>query len=499
MAPAQSVIARGTNLAAQQGRVMPSLMVSLNTPFNHSNSTTVPGSHQTHLGDDGDVIWEVPLGFYQNIPQSSKAIFSTYGGTRAKRSAEPYMKAAPRFRWATLYTFTKCLDLIAQHSPSGLIDRITEPKEWHDLYDYFDGYDLVQNSAANMWELLTMTYTLMNKYKPFDRGAAIRDVTNDWVSAWLAADDGGETKLYEHGGPWLYDILCILPPGCIKQGGLFQLLKYRPDALDWIRAGLVRRYLAHFKRSVIVNGSLEGRIASAPPAVPPSGTTGFDTQGNRVNPCLPVVIESACPSTLASRTSRQAVPASQEPHHANHPPHQAYRPTAIFPNAVQGQPVYHQQEGLAPQFPQLGHPGQPPGCRRKENPIGFHTQPVAPFRDQIPSYNYQEGRAIPAPKAYLHESSWVQVGKDEMHGPTVRPKATYRNTDEKPRNTTPYKVIVPDCDADLSLVVWISRDAGKAVVDTARRLQMHFCPYGVVKHARLCSTDSNGKERWIVR
>lgn len=97
---------------------------------------------------------EPPVDFFTQPPRDCAAIFSTGNGTRPFRFVkDPRYERDGSYWWAA--EIQKTCDGLRRHIP-GLCRNIESPRDFWDLYKYFDAVDIYERGAQNLWNVINM-------------------------------------------------------------------------------------------------------------------------------------------------------------------------------------------------------------------------------------------------------------------------------------------------------------------------------------------------------
>ncbi|KAI0509608.1 hypothetical protein F5B22DRAFT_318599 [Xylaria bambusicola] len=104
---------------------------------------------------------EPPVSFFTQPPKGYAAVFSTMLGTRPFRFVKnPTYEREGYYWWAA--EIQKTCDGLRRHMPD-ICRNIETPRDFWDLYRYFDAIDIYQRGAQNLWNVL-MTLIYENDY-----------------------------------------------------------------------------------------------------------------------------------------------------------------------------------------------------------------------------------------------------------------------------------------------------------------------------------------------
>ncbi|KAI1815414.1 hypothetical protein GGS20DRAFT_597008 [Poronia punctata] len=104
---------------------------------------------------------EPPIEFFDKVPENSPAVFSTVNGTKPFRLVDnPTYERSGHHWWAAE------IQLVCDELRRNLPDTcktIEAPKDYWDLYKYFDCYDIYYRGAQNLWNVIN-TLLFENQY-----------------------------------------------------------------------------------------------------------------------------------------------------------------------------------------------------------------------------------------------------------------------------------------------------------------------------------------------
>ncbi|KAJ2985878.1 hypothetical protein NUW58_g5300 [Xylaria curta] len=104
---------------------------------------------------------EPPVDFFTHPPENSAAVFSTLFGRRPFRSVEnPTDKRNGHYWWAA--EIQRVCDELRRNLPD-VCRKIETPRNYWDLYKYFDAYDIYYRGAQNLWNVIN-TFVFENEY-----------------------------------------------------------------------------------------------------------------------------------------------------------------------------------------------------------------------------------------------------------------------------------------------------------------------------------------------
>ncbi|KAI1748809.1 hypothetical protein F4782DRAFT_534089 [Xylaria castorea] len=186
---------------------------------------------------------EPPVAFFTQPPKSSSAVFSTLFDTRPFRFVEdPTCEREGHYWWAA--EIQRVCDELRRNLPD-VCKGIETPRNYWDLYKYFDAYDIYYRGAQNLWNVIN-TLVFENEY-------AQRIVENEQkmqierymplfehLASELLRRPGIQTKLLTWDRERQQDVLKVLTAYELQ---IFEGYEKYPDHfLGAIRAILVRFY-----------------------------------------------------------------------------------------------------------------------------------------------------------------------------------------------------------------------------------------------------------------
>ena len=187
------------------------------------------------LDNDGVQMVDLPPEFYMNMPPDAQCLFSTNGGVYRKKCAD---LCQPRkvTLWLGLKVYQSAC--VIRSNFTSFMRDVKEPKNWTDLYQYFDSYDLWNNGVYNCWNVIKLIAEDNKSIEPLIREDK-RTVVDQWIDQWMSAE--GNPNILE-GWTKGTDILLTLHKGDFGNGGVGQL---DTEGLEMLREALVKRYNQH--------------------------------------------------------------------------------------------------------------------------------------------------------------------------------------------------------------------------------------------------------------
>lgn len=107
---------------------------------------------ESNSGSDVKYIDHLPCSFYTNPPPNCAALFSTLAGRRPFRKMEHVLPGRSVKLWRADEVQEVCnryRRMFYQYMPF-----VTKPTNWHDLWNYFDAFDLFRFGATNLWNVI---------------------------------------------------------------------------------------------------------------------------------------------------------------------------------------------------------------------------------------------------------------------------------------------------------------------------------------------------------
>ncbi|TLD22075.1 hypothetical protein PspLS_07779 [Pyricularia sp. CBS 133598] len=160
-----------------------------------------PGSHiENPTVGNGDLKHPEP-GFYFACPQNKSYIFSAakkkghggHGGPSGIRLQNGFLPYRDITADTSEHTWHRAAQLQKTHPD--ICKKVNKrPKEWEDLYEYFDGEDIYQMGAYNAWCVVNLLYE-MNLHISEDIEAEWKKLMDLALYEWLANFDDAKEKL----------------------------------------------------------------------------------------------------------------------------------------------------------------------------------------------------------------------------------------------------------------------------------------------------------------
>jgi hypothetical protein len=95
---------------------------------------------------------EPPISFFTQPPQNSAAVLSTENGRRPFRMVENPTYERPGYYWWAAHIQQVCNEL--RRNMPQVCKSIEAPRDYWDLFKYFDAYDIYYRGAQNLWNVL---------------------------------------------------------------------------------------------------------------------------------------------------------------------------------------------------------------------------------------------------------------------------------------------------------------------------------------------------------
>ncbi|KAH8711085.1 hypothetical protein HC256_007914 [Beauveria bassiana] len=125
----------------------------------------------------------LPLGFYTKPPVDAKAIFSTSSGQRPFRHMHHILPRRMKLHlWSKNEIQENCNSIRKAHWD--VMQGMTEPLCWDDLWQYFDAFDLYHHGAINLWNIINHLYA-ENKIIYIDVMKTWALELGRWADQWL--------------------------------------------------------------------------------------------------------------------------------------------------------------------------------------------------------------------------------------------------------------------------------------------------------------------------
>ncbi|KAI1122213.1 hypothetical protein F5Y10DRAFT_287388 [Nemania abortiva] len=105
-------------------------------------------------------VGEPPVTFFTQAPKDSAAVFSTHSNRPFRLVENPTYERPGKFWWAA--EIQRVCDELRRMMPEAC-KNIEPPRDYWDLYKYFDAYDIYNRGAQNLWNVIN-TFVFENEY-----------------------------------------------------------------------------------------------------------------------------------------------------------------------------------------------------------------------------------------------------------------------------------------------------------------------------------------------
>ncbi|KAI1488401.1 hypothetical protein F5X96DRAFT_685456 [Biscogniauxia mediterranea] len=193
---------------------------------------------------------EPPVSFFTNPPKDAKAIFSTLRGTKVFRTVDnPVWERDGYYWWAAQIQLT--CDEIRRNFFSEC-KYLQAPRDYWDLYAYFDAYEIYHRGAQNLWNVI--------HHLIFENTVVLPDLLKDampMIESWaleVLASERARNKLRAWNTEIHQDILAVF-----DEGELEDISGMEPFYMDHIRSTFCKyRYDLLTGQSIIPSQPLLG-------------------------------------------------------------------------------------------------------------------------------------------------------------------------------------------------------------------------------------------------
>ncbi|KAF5024942.1 hypothetical protein F66182_2984 [Fusarium sp. NRRL 66182] len=154
------------------------------------------GVPQTYVED------YLPAGFYTNVRPGARAIFSTENGVRKFRHMNHLLPQRRIHLWSKDEIQSVCNSLRKLYWEH--MKGMQKPYCWESLYTYFDGCDIYNYGALNLWNVTNQLFD-ENKLIYMDLAKELAVEIGHWADGWLANENNCNKLLHwdELQGPLL--------------------------------------------------------------------------------------------------------------------------------------------------------------------------------------------------------------------------------------------------------------------------------------------------------
>ncbi|EHA46361.1 hypothetical protein MGG_02670 [Pyricularia oryzae 70-15] len=290
------------------------------------------------------------------------------------------------------------------------------PKEWEDLYDYFDGEDIYQMGAYNAWCVVNLLYE-MNLHISEDIEAEWKKLMDLALYEWLANfDDAKEKLLAFDRHKTTRSILTVLDDA----SNVFDLdaLTRNQKAMLAIRTGLLREKLlaestensgvtvpTQFKPTLRVPEATHDHYVnmplSAPPAVSYFQTQSTQPQSSQIPASTPVLCSTLSDETRSSFKEETKGPKNDYP---KTPEHGRFHSRSNHVSPVKF-PQHRQHAPTAP-VPVF---------------FGSHSPDKGDQRGQVPAPSQPVQRGVSAPFGFQSQQQFPVAVPQGYQGPQMQP------------------------------------------------------------------------------
>lgn len=123
------------------------------------------------------------VGFYTQPPREAESIFSTERGTRLPRYLAHVLPARYVHLWSGTEIQKVCNSLRLRFWDC--MREMPVPRDWVDLYYYFDSYDLYHYGALNLWNIIH--HLISENHILYHEVEALKKLEiGRWADEWLA-------------------------------------------------------------------------------------------------------------------------------------------------------------------------------------------------------------------------------------------------------------------------------------------------------------------------